>query len=129
MRDRHLTPAFTLGLTATPGRPDGRPILEIFHNAAHRLSLEETIRRGKLVPIRCVRVKTDIDLTKVRFNEVSNPGVIVASQSAPTEKAANGPFCDSKPGAGIQSSPNPREPGGFYRWSLDNLNGSPSIPP
>lgn len=66
----HFTPAFTLGLTATPDRPDGRPILEIFRDAAHRLSLEEAIRRGELVPIRCVRVKTNVDLTKVRFNEV-----------------------------------------------------------
>jgi len=66
----HFTPVFTLGLTATPDRPDGRPILEIFRDAAHRLSLEEAIRRGELVPIRCVRVKTNVDLTRVRFNEV-----------------------------------------------------------
>jgi hypothetical protein len=37
----HFTPQFTLGLTATPDRPDGRPILEIFRDAAHRLTLEE----------------------------------------------------------------------------------------
>ena len=67
----HFTPEFTLGLTATPDRPDGRPILEIFRDAAHRLSLEEAIRRGELVPIRCVRVRTNVDLTRVRFNEVS----------------------------------------------------------
>jgi superfamily II DNA or RNA helicase len=67
----HFTPAFTLGLTATPDRPDGRSILEIFRDAAHRLSLEEAIRRGELVPIRCVRVKTNVDLSRVRFNEVN----------------------------------------------------------
>lgn len=66
----YFTPAFTLGLTATPDRPDGRPILEIFRDAAHRLSLEEAIRRGELVPIRCVRVTTNVDLTRVRFNEI-----------------------------------------------------------
>jgi superfamily II DNA or RNA helicase len=66
----HFCPSFTLGLTATPDRPDGRPILEIFRDAAHRLSLEEAIRREELVPIRCVRVKTNVDLTRVRFNEV-----------------------------------------------------------
>jgi hypothetical protein len=44
--------------------------LEIFRDAAHRLSLEEAIRREELVPIRCVRVKTNVDLTRVRFNEV-----------------------------------------------------------
>jgi superfamily II DNA or RNA helicase len=67
----HFTPVFTLGLTATTDRPDGRPVLEIFRDAAHRLSLEEAIRRGELVPIRCVRVRTNVDLTWVRFNEVS----------------------------------------------------------
>jgi superfamily II DNA or RNA helicase len=66
----HFTPSFTLGLTATPERPDGQPILEIFRDAAHRLSLEEAIRRGELVPIRCVRVRTNVDLTRVRFNEI-----------------------------------------------------------
>lgn len=66
----HFAPAFTLGLTATPERPDSKPILELFRDAAHRLSLEEAIRRGELVPIRCVRVKTNVDLSRVRFNEV-----------------------------------------------------------
>jgi len=66
----HFTPAFTLGLTATPERPDGKPVLELFRDAAHRLSLKEAIERGELVPIRCVRVKTNVDLSKVRFNEV-----------------------------------------------------------
>lgn len=65
-----LVPAFTLGLTATPERSDGKAILELFRDAAHRLSLEEAIRRGELVPIRCVRVKTNVDLSRVRFNEV-----------------------------------------------------------
>ncbi len=59
-----------MGLTATPERPDGKPILELFRDAAHRLSLQEAIRRGELVPIRCVRVKTNVDLSRVRFNEV-----------------------------------------------------------
>jgi hypothetical protein len=34
------------------------------------LDLEEAIRREILVPIRCVRVKTNVDLTRVRFNGV-----------------------------------------------------------
>jgi superfamily II DNA or RNA helicase len=66
----HFTPRFTLGLTATPDRPDGRPILELFRDAAHRLTLEEAIKQGELVPIRCVRVKTNIDLSRIRFNEI-----------------------------------------------------------
>lgn len=54
----HFTPAFTLGLTTTPERPDGKPVLELFPDAAHRLSLKDAIERAELVPIRCVRVKT-----------------------------------------------------------------------
>lgn len=59
---------FILGLTATPERHDGQSLLEIFQNCAHRLELKEAIERGLLVPIRCIRVKTNIDLTKIRFN-------------------------------------------------------------
>jgi superfamily II DNA or RNA helicase len=66
----HFAPVFTLGLTATPERPDGKPVLELFRDAAHRLSLKDAIERGELVPIRCVRVKTNVDLSRVRFNEV-----------------------------------------------------------
>ncbi|MFP4076691.1 MAG: DEAD/DEAH box helicase [Halochromatium sp.] len=66
----YFHPAFTLGLTATPERADGKSILDIFRDTAHRLSLKEAIERGELVPIRCVRVKTNVDLSRVRFNEV-----------------------------------------------------------
>ncbi len=67
---KYFKPRFTLGLTATPDRADGQSALEVFRNAAHRLSLREAVERGELVPIRCVRVETNVDLTKVRFNEV-----------------------------------------------------------
>ncbi len=61
---------FILGLTATPDRHDGQSLIEIFQNCAHRLELEEAIERELLVPIRCVRVKTNIDLSKIRYNGV-----------------------------------------------------------
>ncbi len=61
---------FVLGLTATPDRADGQSILEMFCESAHRLDLKTAIDRGELVPIRCVRVKTNVDLSKVRFNHV-----------------------------------------------------------
>ncbi len=67
---KYFKPKFTLGLTATEDRADGLSALEVFRNAAHRLSLRQAVERGELVPIRCVRVETNIDLTKVRFNEV-----------------------------------------------------------
>ncbi|MCS6812345.1 MAG: DEAD/DEAH box helicase family protein [Cyanobacteria bacterium] len=66
----HFRAKFILGLTATPERYDGQSLIEIFQNCAHRLELEEAIQRRLLVPIRCIRVKTNVDLTKVRFNGV-----------------------------------------------------------
>ncbi len=66
----YFRPQFVLGLTATPERADGQSILEMFVNSAHRLDLKTAIERGELVPIRCVRVKTNVDLSKVRFNQV-----------------------------------------------------------
>lgn len=63
-------PAFTLGLTATPERNDDRSILNIFKNTAHRLDIQTAVELGELVPVRCIRIHTNIDLTKVRFNSV-----------------------------------------------------------
>ncbi len=67
---RYFHPKFTLGLTATPDRADGLSALEVFRNAAHRLTLREAVERGELVPIRCVRVRTNVDLSRVRFNQI-----------------------------------------------------------
>jgi superfamily II DNA or RNA helicase len=67
---RYFRPTFTLGLTATPERADGLSALEVFRNTAHRLNLREAVERGELVPIRCVRVQTNVDLSRVRFNQV-----------------------------------------------------------
>lgn len=63
-------PKFTLGLTATPERADDKDILEIFKNTAHRLDIQTAVEIGELVPVRCIRIHTNIDLTKVRFNSV-----------------------------------------------------------
>ncbi|TAK31365.1 MAG: DEAD/DEAH box helicase [Chloroflexota bacterium] len=61
---------FLLGLTATPFRADNASVLQLFQNMAHRMSLEDAIKGGHLVPIRCVRVTTNIDMRDVRFNGV-----------------------------------------------------------
>lgn len=66
----HFRPQFVLGLTATPDRADGQSILELFQECAHRLDLKTAVELGELVPIRCVRVKTNVDLTSVRFNQI-----------------------------------------------------------
>ena len=62
--------AFTLGLTATPERMDSRSILEIFRTTAHKLDIQTAVELGELTPVRCIRIHTNIDLTKVRFNSV-----------------------------------------------------------
>nr|MCU0983239.1 DEAD/DEAH box helicase [Pirellulaceae bacterium] len=66
----HFDADFILGLTATPERADGQSVLDIFRDSAHRLTLEEAVQLGELVPIRCFRVETSIDLSRVRFNQV-----------------------------------------------------------
>ena len=66
----YFKPAFTLGLTATPERADDKSILEIFKNTAHKLDIQTAVEIGELVPVRCIRIHTNIDLTKVRFNSV-----------------------------------------------------------
>jgi superfamily II DNA or RNA helicase len=66
----YFEPRFILGLTATAERADGQNLLEVFRDCAHRLPLQEAVDRGELVPIRCVRVKTNVDLSRVRYNQV-----------------------------------------------------------
>ncbi len=65
---RWFRPAFTLGLTATPERADGDDLLAVFQNVAHKLDLQTAVEIGELVPVRCFRVKTNIDLADVRFS-------------------------------------------------------------
>jgi superfamily II DNA or RNA helicase len=66
----YFRPNFVLGLTATPDRADGQSIFEIFRDCAHRLTLREAVERGELAPIRCFRALTNVDLSRVRFNQV-----------------------------------------------------------
>ena len=67
----YFKPTFTLGLTATPERTDdNHAILDIFKNTAHKLDIQTAVEIGELVPVRCIRIHTNIDLTKVRFNSV-----------------------------------------------------------
>lgn len=66
----YFKPKFILGLTATPERSDGQDMLELFQNVAHKMDLETAVKDGILAPIRCFRVKTDIDLTDVRIHGI-----------------------------------------------------------
>ncbi|MCX7923849.1 MAG: DEAD/DEAH box helicase family protein [Clostridia bacterium] len=66
----YFKPKFTLGLTATPERSDGEDLLELFRNVAHKLDLKTAVEMGELTPIRCIRVKTNVDLSTVRINGI-----------------------------------------------------------
>lgn len=66
----YFKPKFTLGLTATPERTDGEDLLEIFRNVAHKLDLKTAVEMGELTPVRCIRIKTNVDLSTVRINGI-----------------------------------------------------------
>ena len=66
----YFKPKFILGLTATPERADDVNILDIFKNTAHKLDIETAVEIGALTTVRCIRIHTNIDMTKVRFNSV-----------------------------------------------------------
>jgi superfamily II DNA or RNA helicase len=66
----YFKPKFTLGLTATPERIDGEDLLELFKNVAHKLDLKTAVEMGELAPIRCIRVRTNVDLSTVRINGI-----------------------------------------------------------
>jgi superfamily II DNA or RNA helicase len=65
-----FNPKFTLGLTATPERADELDILSVFKKTAHKLDLKTAVEIGELTPVRCLRIRTNIDLTKVRYNSI-----------------------------------------------------------
>lgn len=66
----YFKPKFILGLSATPERTDGEDMLKLFQNIAHKMDLKTAVERGILAPIRCIRIKTDIDLTDVRISGI-----------------------------------------------------------
>ncbi|MEG2411511.1 MAG: DEAD/DEAH box helicase [Clostridium sp.] len=66
----HFTPKFTIGLSATPERADGEDILDLFKNVAHKIDIETAIKQGILAEIRCIRVKTNVDISDVRIRGI-----------------------------------------------------------
>lgn len=67
---RYFKPEFTLGLTATEERSDGEDLLKLFQTVAHKLDIERAVKQGILCEIRCVRVKTNMDISDVRINGI-----------------------------------------------------------
>lgn len=64
----YFNPKYLVGVTATPERLDGKKIEKIFGEYSSELTLEDAILTNVLVPIRAFRIKTNIDLSEVRYN-------------------------------------------------------------
>ncbi len=65
---QYFTPKYLIGLTATPERLDKRKIEEIFGQYETRLTLKEAIDKNVISNIRCYRLRSNIDLSQVRYN-------------------------------------------------------------
>lgn len=65
---QYFKPKFLIGLTATPERLDGKSLEEIFGKVESKLSIKEAIEKDVIVNIRCYRLISNIDLSKVRYN-------------------------------------------------------------
>lgn len=66
---RHYQPDFLLGLTATDKRLDEKRLEDVFGKYDVQMDLKEAMQKGILCPIRAFRLETNIDLSKVRFNQ------------------------------------------------------------
>jgi superfamily II DNA or RNA helicase/SOS-response transcriptional repressor LexA len=64
----HFNPKHLIGVTATPNRLDQKKLEEIFGEYESMLSLVDAVRKGLVPSIRCYRVKSNVDLSEVRFN-------------------------------------------------------------
>lgn len=64
----HFSPTHLIGVTATPERFDQQRLERIFGEYEPQISLEDAIQQGLVPPVRCYRVKSNIDLSEVRFN-------------------------------------------------------------
>jgi hypothetical protein len=65
---QYFFPDTLLGLTATDKRLDEKKLEDIFGQYETSLSLLEAIEKNILVPIKAFRLKSNIDLSSVRFN-------------------------------------------------------------
>ncbi len=64
----HFNPEHLIGMTATPVRLDNQKLEEIFGEYESSLSLADAVTKGLVAPIRCFRIKSNLDLSEVRFN-------------------------------------------------------------
>jgi superfamily II DNA or RNA helicase len=62
----YFTKAFHVGVTATADRADGMNLGQVYQSLAYEYKLRQAIQDGYLMPIRVIRIDTDIDLRGVR---------------------------------------------------------------
>jgi len=65
---QHFNPETLLGLTATDKRLDEKKLEDVFGKYNSDLTLVDAIKQNLLVPIKAFRVKSNIDLSEIRFN-------------------------------------------------------------
>ncbi|MDD9303052.1 MAG: DEAD/DEAH box helicase family protein [Desulfobacter sp.] len=65
---QHFRPNTLIGFTATDKRLDDKKLETIFGKYETDLSLDQAIKTGLLAPIKAFRIKSNIDLSQVRFN-------------------------------------------------------------
>lgn len=67
-------------MTATPGRADNENILDTFQTVAHRVDIKTAVETGQLVPVRCIRIKTNIDISNVKYHGIKYNAVDLESK-------------------------------------------------
>ncbi len=64
---QHFNPEFLIGMTATDKRLDARKLEDVFGQYETDMTLKEAILQGILAPIHAYRVKSNLDLSEIRF--------------------------------------------------------------
>lgn len=86
----HFTPAFLLGLTATPERTDGADLLALCgENLVYRCNLSDGIRRGLLSPFDYYGVPDDVDYAQIPWRSARFDEDALSSAVATTRRADN----------------------------------------
>lgn len=65
---QHFIPNTLIGFTATDQRLDEKKLEMVFGKYETNLSLQSAIEKGMLAPIKAFRIRSNIDLSQVRFN-------------------------------------------------------------
>jgi len=65
---QYFTPDFLVGMTATDERMDHKKLEDVFGTYTTKLSLKDAMQKGIVADARVFRIKTNLDLSRVRYN-------------------------------------------------------------